>query len=89
MDNLRLKKTPLRGHLRAAIKSRWSIFVSQNLFICKEYIQSEAKWQENGKKALDFFWVPAFVKSQISRPDLDFDLAQQSNTKTMYLSVLA
>ena len=77
------------GHLGAAIKSRWSKFVSRKLFICKENIQSEAKWQENGKKAMEEFWAPAFVKSRISTPDLDFDLARQSNTKTMYLSGLA
>ena len=77
------------GHFRAAIKSRWSISVQPKLLVSKENVQSEAKWQENGKKAMEEFWMPAFVKSGISRPHLDFDLARQSNTKTMYLSVLA
>ena len=79
----------MRGHLRAAIKSRWSISVLRKLFICKENIQSEAKWQENDEKAMDRFCASDFVQLQISAPDLDFGLAQQSNTKTMYLSVLA
>ena len=57
--------------------------------IAKEYIQSEAKWQENGEKAMDRFCAADFVQLQISRPDLNVGLARQSNTKTMYLSVLA
>ena len=59
------------------------------LSIAKEYIQSEAKWQENGEKAMEEFRTHSFAQLQISWMRFDFGLARQSNTKTMYLSVLA
>ena len=83
------RKPHMGGHLRAAIKSRWSISVQPKLLVSKENIRSEAKWHNCGEKAMDWFSASDFVQLQISAPDLDFGLARQSNTKTMYLSVLA
>ena len=47
------RKPHMRVDLRAAVKSRWSRSVQRKLLVSKENIKSEAKWQENGEKAMD------------------------------------
>ena len=59
------------------------------LLVSKENVQSEAKWHNSGEKRMERLGIITFAQLGISTPDLDFGLARQSNTKTMYLSVLA
>ena len=80
-------------HWQEQVNKTWDESIIAEL---KDYIRIpnkspmfDAKWQENSKTAMEEFCIPAFVQLGISVTRFDFGLAQQSNTKKMYLSVLA